>query len=72
MFMKFIKVLTWQQLDRGATREIASVMSRISRVEGMEAHARAADLRLTSYFPDTKYHFKVYRHLESNSDRSEK
>lgn len=60
--MKFIKVLTWQQLDREASQEIAAVASRISRAEGMEAHARAADLRLTSFFPEEEHDFKVYDH----------
>ncbi|WP_339743654.1 histidinol dehydrogenase [uncultured Rubinisphaera sp.] len=60
--MKFVKVLTWQQLNRSASQKIASVTSRISRNEGMEAHARAADLRLLSYFPETNYEFDVYQH----------
>jgi sulfopropanediol 3-dehydrogenase len=60
--MKFIKVLSWQKLDRHACQEIAAVTSRISRVEGMEAHARAADLRLTTYFPEEKLDFKVHQH----------
>jgi sulfopropanediol 3-dehydrogenase len=59
--MKFIKVLTWQQLDRQASLEIGAVTSRISRVEGMEAHARAADLRLTAYNPGAKYDFEVFQ-----------
>ena len=66
--MKFIKVLTWQQLAREATQEIAAATSRISRVEGMEAHARAADLRLTSFYPATKYDFEVFRHTEEEVD----
>ena len=58
--MKFIKVLTWQQMSRAGAKEIAAVTSRISRAEGMEAHARAADLRLTTYSPDTDYDFEVH------------
>ena len=61
--MKFIKVLTWQQIDRQACQQIAAVTSRISRVEGMEAHARAADLRLKKYFPEHPYDFPVHDHL---------
>jgi sulfopropanediol 3-dehydrogenase len=34
-----------------ATRELAQVTARISRLEGMEAHARTADDRLEKYFP---------------------
>jgi sulfopropanediol 3-dehydrogenase len=48
---KFIKTVTWQRMSRGATREIAAVTARISRHEGMEAHARTADLRLSKYHP---------------------
>ena len=57
---KFIKVLTWQRLDKKSARKIAAVASRISRVEGMEGHARAADLRLKAYYPDEDFDFEVY------------
>jgi sulfopropanediol 3-dehydrogenase len=48
---KFIKTVTWQRMTREANREIAQVTARISRLEGMEAHARSADARLAKYFP---------------------
>ena len=48
---KFIKTLTWQRMTREANRETAQVTARISRLEGMEAHARTADDRLGKYFP---------------------
>ena len=48
---KFLKTLTWQRMTRDATRQIAAVSARISRLEGMEAHARTADDRLLKYFP---------------------
>ena len=48
---KFMKTLTWQRMSREATREIAQVTARISRLEGMEGHARTADERLAKYFP---------------------
>ena len=48
---KFIKTLTWQRMTREANRETAQVTARISRLEGMEAHARTADDRLAKYFP---------------------
>lgn len=57
---KFIKVLTYQKLTREANRTIGAVASRISRYEGMEGHARAADARLRKYFPDQKFDFPVY------------
>ena len=48
---KFMKTLTWQRMNREATRELGPVTARISRLEGMEAHARTADDRLRKYFP---------------------
>ena len=48
---KFLKVVTWQHMTRQANRDIAQVTARISRLEGMEAHARTADDRLAKYFP---------------------
>ena len=52
---KFLKVLTWQRMDRESTRQIAPTSSRISRLEGMEGHARASDVRLSKYFPDDTF-----------------
>jgi sulfopropanediol 3-dehydrogenase len=43
-----------------ANRQIAAVASRLSRAEGMEGHARAADVRLRKYFPDEEFDFQVY------------
>ena len=48
---KFMKTLTWQRMTREAARVIGEVTARISRLEGMEAHARTADDRLAKYFP---------------------
>ena len=48
---KFMKTVTWQRMSRVATRQVAQVTARISRLEGMEAHARTADDRLQKYFP---------------------
>jgi sulfopropanediol 3-dehydrogenase len=52
---KFIKTVTWQRMSRDANRAIAPVTARISRLEGMEAHARSADERLAKYFPTEKF-----------------
>ena len=52
---KFMKTLTWQRMNRDATRTIAQISARISRLEGMEAHARTADDRLEKYFPDDRF-----------------
>jgi sulfopropanediol 3-dehydrogenase len=57
---KFIKVVTYQKMTREASKRIGEVASRISRLEGMEGHARAADIRLRKYFPDEKFDFEVY------------
>jgi sulfopropanediol 3-dehydrogenase len=48
---KFLKTVTWQRMTRQANRDTAQVAARISRLEGMEAHARTADARLEKYFP---------------------
>ena len=48
---KFMKVVTTQRMTRTANREVGQVAARISRLEGMEAHARAGDARLRKYFP---------------------
>jgi sulfopropanediol 3-dehydrogenase len=52
---KFLKTLTWQRMTRDAAREVGQVSARISRLEGMEAHARTADDRLGKYFPDDTF-----------------
>jgi sulfopropanediol 3-dehydrogenase len=52
---KFMKTLTWQRMTREAARDIGEVTARISRLEGMEAHARTADDRLAKYFPDQTF-----------------
>ncbi len=52
---KFMKTLTWQRMDREAVRQVAQVTARISRLEGMEAHARTADDRLAKYFAHEQF-----------------
>jgi sulfopropanediol 3-dehydrogenase len=52
---KFIKTVTYQRLTREANRQIGSVSARISRLEGMEAHARTSDVRLAKYFPNETF-----------------
>jgi sulfopropanediol 3-dehydrogenase len=52
---KFIKTVTYQRLDRPASREVGQVAARISRLEGMEGHARTADIRLKKYYPDEAF-----------------
>ena len=52
---KFMKPLTWQRMTRDAAKDVAQVTARISRLEGMEAHARTADDRLRKYFPAERF-----------------
>jgi sulfopropanediol 3-dehydrogenase len=52
---KFIKTVTWQRLTRDASRTVGQVAARISRLEGMEGHARTGDVRLAKYFPDESF-----------------
>jgi len=52
---KFIKTVTWQRLDRNASRTVGQVAARISRLEGMEGHARTGDVRLRKYFPHEQF-----------------
>lgn len=48
---KFMKTVTWQRSTRAGMRPIAEATARISRIEGMEGHARTADERLKLFFP---------------------
>ena len=43
---KFLKTVTWQEVDERALPDLARVSARISREERMEGHARSADIRL--------------------------
>ena len=43
---RFVKQLTWQEMTPEAAAAHAPVAARISRLEGMEGHARSADLRV--------------------------
>jgi len=52
---KFIKTVTTQRMTQEACKEVASAAARISRLEGMEAHARSGDERLAKYFPDSTF-----------------
>jgi len=56
---KFIKKLTYQRMTREGNREVGAAAARISRLEGMEGHARAGDDRLAKYFPDDKFDLEV-------------
>ncbi len=57
---KFLKIYTFQEIEKQACEEMSARASRLSRVEGMEGHARACDWRLKKYFPDQDRNFEVY------------
>ncbi|HSM41846.1 MAG TPA: histidinol dehydrogenase [Afifellaceae bacterium] len=52
---KYMKIVTWQRATRDGARPVAEATARISRLEGMEGHARTADIRLKKYFPDETF-----------------
>ncbi len=52
---KYMKIVTWQRATREGAKPIAEATARISRLEGMEGHARTADIRLRKYFPDEQF-----------------
>ena len=52
---KFMKTVTWQRATREGARPVAEATARISRLEGMEGHARTADIRLPKFFPDERF-----------------
>jgi len=52
---KYMKIVTWQRATRNGAKPIAEATARISRLEGMEGHARTADIRLKKYFPDETF-----------------
>ena len=60
---KYLKIMTYQQPTTvESCLTISEYASRLSRVEGMEGHARACDWRLTKYCPDKEWDFHVYKH----------
>ncbi|MEL6980086.1 MAG: histidinol dehydrogenase [Pseudomonadota bacterium] len=56
---KFMKMVTWQRATREGARPVAEATARISRLEGMEGHARTADIRLEKWFPNERFDLSV-------------
>lgn len=52
---KYMKIVTWQRATQEGSKPVALATARISRLEGMEGHARAADVRLAKYFPTENF-----------------
>ncbi|WP_109465945.1 histidinol dehydrogenase [Albibacillus kandeliae] len=48
---KFLKTVTWQRVEDEALPALAQATANISRHEGMEGHARTADIRLARLSP---------------------
>ena len=46
---KFIKTLSFQRMTKESTELVGATAARLSRYEGMEAHARTGDIRLKKY-----------------------
>ena len=56
---KFLKTVTWQRMTQEANRQIAPACARISRLEGMEGHARTADVRLEKWLPHEDFNLSA-------------
>jgi sulfopropanediol 3-dehydrogenase len=56
---KFMKTVTWQRATREGARPVAEATARISRLEGMEGHAKTADIRLEKYFPQEAFDLRA-------------
>lgn len=56
---KYMKIVTWQRATRDGAKRVAEATARISRLEGMEGHARAADVRLHKYYPQENFDLSV-------------
>lgn len=51
---KFLKTVTWQRVEPQALPDLARATAAISRAEGMEGHARTADIRLEKLQPQLR------------------
>ncbi len=56
---KYMKIVTWQRSTRDGAKPIAEATARIARLEGMEGHARTADIRLAKFFPEETFDLTV-------------
>ena len=52
---KYMKIVTWQRATAEGMKPVAEATARISRLEGMEGHARTADIRLRKFFPGENF-----------------
>lgn len=56
---KYMKIVTWQRATKEGMKPVAEATARISRLEGMEGHARTADIRLRKFFPGENFNLGV-------------
>ncbi len=56
---KYMKIVTWQRATKEGMKPVAEATARISRLEGMEAHARTADIRLRKFFPGENFNLGI-------------
>ena len=52
---KYMKIVTWQRATRSGAKPVAEATAWISRLEGMEGHARTSDIRFKKYLPDEDF-----------------
>ncbi len=52
---KYMKLVTWQRATSDGAKDVEIATARISRLEGMEGHARTADIRLAKYYPGENF-----------------
>jgi histidinol dehydrogenase len=57
----FMKSLTVQEVDETGVRALAGPAARLARLEGLEAHARAADIRIAASSPTERASEPVIR-----------
>ena len=58
---KYMKLVTWQRSSRDGVKPVAGATARISRLEGMDGHARTEDIRLEKCFPDESFDLAAAR-----------
>jgi len=58
---KYMRLVTWQRSSRDGVKPVAGATARISRLEGMDGHARTEDIRLEKYFPDESFDLAAAR-----------
>ena len=58
---KYMILVTWQRSSRDGVKPVAEATAQISRLEGMDGHARTEDNRLEKCFPDKSFDLAAAR-----------